>query len=56
MLIRHADAAALAIAMRRFLDHPSLLPDMARESRQMAVERFDVHEVNRVILEALDLG
>jgi glycosyltransferase involved in cell wall biosynthesis len=50
------DAAALAEAMLEMLAHPERLESMGRESRRLAEERFDVHSVNRVILEAMGLN
>jgi glycosyltransferase involved in cell wall biosynthesis len=52
--VRRPDA--LAAAMMRFIDTPSLIQEMGRESRRIATERFDVREINRQILEILELG
>ena len=52
-LVPARDAAALAGAMTRMIEERDGLSDMGAESRAMAVDRFDVHAVNRVILEAL---
>lgn len=52
-LVPVRDAQALARAMRRFIEDPSLVAPMGVESRRMAEERFDVHAVNRVILDAI---
>jgi len=49
------DVRALAGAMRAFLEDPTLAARMGARSRQIAEERFDVHEVNRKLLEALGL-
>ena len=40
-------------AMERFVDEPDLVPRMGRESRRIAEERYDVHQVNDIILEAM---
>ncbi len=40
------DPAALAEAMRRFLDMPDLITAFGQESRRLAEERFDVHRQN----------
>jgi len=45
----------LAAAMERFILEPSLAAAMGRESRKIAEEKFDVHKVNAVILDALGL-
>ena len=44
---------ALAAAMERFIQNPDLIQSMGRESRRLAVERFDVHKINGVILNAM---
>ncbi len=49
-LVPVRDAAALADAMRQFLDRPQLIVEMGRESRRLAEEWFDVHKINRAIL------
>ncbi len=45
----------LARAMERFILHPDLIPPMGGRSRQLAEDKFDVHEVNRVIVRAMGL-
>lgn len=55
-LVPPRDAAALADAMVRILAEPERLEQMGREGRAIAEERFDVHSVNRVILEAMGLA
>ena len=52
--VRRPDA--LAASMMRFVEAPHLIQQMGRESRRMAKERFDVREINRQILEILDVG
>lgn len=52
-LVPIRDAAALAEAMARFLDEPSLVERMGRASRAIAQDRFDVHTVNETILRRL---
>ena len=54
-LVPVKDSEALAGAMERFILEPELIARMGRESRRIAEERYDVHEVNRVILEAMEL-
>lgn len=49
------NAEALAKAMERFILEPALIPKMGEESRRLAEAKFDVHKVNRVILENLGL-
>jgi glycosyltransferase involved in cell wall biosynthesis len=53
LLVPARDSQAIAEAMLQLIADPSGLERMGRESRAIAEERFDVHEVNRAILEAL---
>ena len=55
-LVPVRDAGALAQAMARFVEEPGLIPAMGRESRRIAEEKYDVHKVNRVILQAMRLA
>lgn len=50
------DVTALADVMTHLIEHRSSLEEMGRASRAMAVGRFDVHQVDRQIMEALSLG
>ncbi len=54
-LVPPRDAPALAEAMRRFIDNPTLIADMGLESRRLAEERFDVRKVNARIIDILGL-
>jgi glycosyltransferase involved in cell wall biosynthesis len=55
LLVPARDAEALAHAIQDLIDRPERIPEMGREGRRLAEQRFDVHEVNRVILSALGL-
>jgi glycosyltransferase involved in cell wall biosynthesis len=55
-LVPVKDALALAQAMERFVEEPGLIPAMGRESRRIAEEKYDVHRVNGIILEAMGLA
>lgn len=55
-LVPPRDAASLARAMERFLESPALIPRMAEASRRLVEQKYDVREVNRVILEAMELA
>jgi glycosyltransferase involved in cell wall biosynthesis len=55
-LVPARDADALAQAMARFVEAPDLIAAMGRESRRLAEEKYDVHKVNRVILQAMGLA
>lgn len=54
-LVPVKDSRALAEAMMRFIGQRELIEQMGRESRRIAEEKFDVHKVNRVILETMGL-
>ncbi len=54
-LVPPRDADALAEAMRRFIIRPELAVAMGERSRAIAAQRFDVHRVNRVMLETMGL-
>jgi len=54
-LVRARDPVALAERMCDMIDQPDRLAGMGRLSRVMAEERFDVHSVNRVIMDALGI-
>nr|WP_232230263.1 glycosyltransferase family 4 protein [Halomonas sp. 1513] len=43
----------LAAAMQRFIDQPELVAKMGQRSRAIADEKYDVHKVNAVMLEAM---
>lgn len=46
---------ALAQAMLRFIEQPTLITAMGAESRRMAEEKFDVHKINAQILTAMGI-
>lgn len=52
-LIPPRDYSALAEKMIWMLEHPIEVEQMARESRKLAVEKFDVHKINEEIMEKL---
>lgn len=54
-LVPVRDATALAEAMARFLANPALAQAMGTASRKLAEEKFDVFDVNRIILKQLEL-
>ena len=55
-LVPPRDAEALAAAMCRFLEDPSLSGRMGPSSRRIAEEKFDVAAVNRTIIAALQVS
>ncbi|MDD2661789.1 MAG: glycosyltransferase family 4 protein [Methylococcales bacterium] len=54
-LVPARDAAALAKAMLKFVQHPELIEAMGLQSRRMVEERFDVKKINPQLLGMLDL-
>jgi len=55
-LVPARDAGALAAAMARLAREPAFAAELGRQARESVAERFDVREVNRMILESLDAG
>jgi lipopolysaccharide/colanic/teichoic acid biosynthesis glycosyltransferase/glycosyltransferase involved in cell wall biosynthesis len=49
------DALALAAAMEKFLQDPTLIPAMGAASRARVLEKFDVRIVNEIILRTMGL-
>ncbi len=54
-LVPARDSRRLADALERFLRNPSLVDTMGQRSRALAAERYDVHTVNAVIIDAMGL-
>jgi len=54
-LVPVRDVDALVSAMERFIKEPELIERMGEESRRIAEERFDVHNINRILLEVMGL-
>ena len=52
-LVPKRDAAALADAMRRFLDAPATIVPMGIASRRLAEERFDARRIDRLLADLL---
>lgn len=55
-LVQVRDSISLARAMERFILEPGLCVTMGQRSRQVAVEKYDVHKVNEVMLKAMGLA
>jgi glycosyltransferase involved in cell wall biosynthesis len=55
-LVPARNAPALTAALEKFIVEPRLIAEMGRESRRIAVEKYDVHKVNAVIPEAMGLA
>lgn len=54
-LVPVRDPKALAQAMCKFIEQPELIASMGARSRQMAEEKYDVHNVNAVMLREMGL-
>jgi glycosyltransferase involved in cell wall biosynthesis len=54
-LVPVRDVQALAEAMQRFLDEPTLIAPMGQRSREIAEDKYDVHKVNAVMLKEMGL-
>lgn len=54
-LVPVRNPVALARAMEKFIEQPSLIESMGRASRRIAEDRFDVTVINRRMLAALSL-
>lgn len=54
-LVPVRNVSALAEAMQRFLDEPTLVRSMGHRSREIALEKYDVHKVNAVMLKEMGL-
>lgn len=54
-LVPTHDSVQLADTMERFIVDPACITQMGAASRRLAEGKFDVHEVNRVILQSLGL-
>jgi len=55
-LVPVKDAKALAAAMERFITDPQLIDRMGKRSREIAEEKYDVENVNAVIMKAMGLA
>jgi glycosyltransferase involved in cell wall biosynthesis len=54
-LVAVRNVPALVEAMARFVHEPDLVKTMGRRSRLLAEEKFDVADVNRIILRTMGL-
>lgn len=54
-LVPVRDVDGLAEALCRFIATPELIPGMGKESRKIAIEKYDVHKVNKTILHTMGL-
>jgi len=54
-LVPVRDVNALADRMEYFIKNPEMIVSMGKESRRIAVEKYDVHKVNAVIMKVMGL-
>ena len=54
-LVPVKDSAALVYAMETFILQPNLIVEMGVKSREIAIKKYDVRKVNKVILKAMDI-
>lgn len=49
------DVKVMVSCMEKFIENPSLIEQMGKESRKIAEKKYDVHEVNRNLLDKMNL-
>lgn len=54
-LVPVGDANTLALAMEKFILNPGLIKSMGITSRELAEEKYNVHQVNKVILKSMEI-
>ena len=54
-LVPVRDSRSLAESMEKFIIQPSLIVEMGKESRRIALEKYDVNKVNAVILRTMGM-
>lgn len=52
-LVPARDIASLRAAMEEFIIKPELITQMGQRSRELVVEKYDVNQVNKIILDAM---
>jgi glycosyltransferase involved in cell wall biosynthesis len=55
-LVPPRDVASLVDTLQKFIEHPEQIAVMGRASRRLAEKKYNVHLVNRVIMETMDLA
>lgn len=55
MLVPARDIASLRTAIEKFIINPDLITQMGQRSREIAVVKYDVKQVNEVIMQAMEL-
>jgi glycosyltransferase involved in cell wall biosynthesis len=54
-LVPVKDPLSLSKSMLRFIENPTLIEQMGKISREIAIKKYDVNKVNSVILQAMEL-
>lgn len=54
LLVPARDIASLRAAMEKFIINPTMISQMGQRSRELAVAKYDVTQVNQVIFEAME--
>jgi glycosyltransferase involved in cell wall biosynthesis len=54
-LVPVKSVTALAEAMLKFLDEPTLVEKMGHRSRSIALEKYDVHKVNAAMMREMGI-
>ena len=47
------DSAALAEAMQKIINNPKMIKSMGQASRNIAVTKFDIHKINKILISLL---
>ncbi len=55
-LVKARDSFSIAEAMEKFINNSGLIEKMGAESRRIAEEKYDVHKVNKVIMDTIRLA
>jgi glycosyltransferase involved in cell wall biosynthesis len=55
-LVPVKDSTTLEEAMEKFIKYPELIEKMGKESRKIAEEKYNVHKVNKVIMDEMGLS
>lgn len=55
-LVPVKDVDGLVTAMKKMILKPDIIPEMGRASREIAEKKYDVHKVNAIIVQSMDLN
>ena len=54
-LVEVKSVSSLVNAMQEFINNPALLEQMGQRSREIALHKYDVHQVNRHMIQEMGL-